>query len=71
MVGHPGFKAVQKEIASKEGIGRQAAGAILASSTRKASEEARVKNPRLDRVDKVKAGALSRRMEKNKKSSDK
>lgn len=68
MVGHPGFKAVQKEIASKEGIGRKAAGAILANSTRNASPEVKAKNPRLD---KVKGAAISRRMEKNKKSSDK
>jgi hypothetical protein len=62
---HPGFKAVQAKIASKEGIGERAAGAILANSTRNASPEAKAKNPRLDRV---KGDAISRRMEKNKKS---
>jgi len=47
---HPGFKAVQGEIAAKEGIGEAAAGAILASSTRKASAKAKRANPRLKRV---------------------
>lgn len=65
MAEHPGFKAVQEKIASKEGIGEKAAGAILASSTRKASPEAKKENPRLS---KVKGEAISRRMEKNKKS---
>ena len=47
---HPGFKAVQSKIASKEGVSEDAAGAILASATRKASPKARKKNPRLNRV---------------------
>lgn len=46
---HPGFKAVQKSI-QKEGYSKEAAGAILASSTRKASPAAKKKNPRLKRV---------------------
>lgn len=45
---HPGFKAVQKKIAKKYGM--KAAGAILASSTRKASASAKRKNPRLKKV---------------------
>jgi hypothetical protein len=45
---HPGFKAVQKKIAKK--YGSKAAGAILASSTRKAGAKAKAKNPRLKRV---------------------
>jgi hypothetical protein len=45
---HPGFKAVQKKIAKKYGMKR--AGAILASSTRKASPAAKKANPRLKRV---------------------
>lgn len=64
---HPGFKAVQSQIASKEGIGAKAAGAILASSTRNASPEAKEKNPNLNRV---KGSAISRRLEKNKKSRE-
>jgi len=56
---HPGFKAVQGQIAAKEGIGEAAAGAILASSTRKASAKAKRANPRLKRV-KGKARAKSR-----------
>lgn len=47
---HPGFKAVQADIAGREGIGEARAGAILASSTRKASAGAKRKNPRLKRV---------------------
>jgi hypothetical protein len=47
---HPGFKAVQASIASKQGISKEAAGAILASSSRKASSAAKAKNPRLKKV---------------------
>jgi hypothetical protein len=47
---HPGFKAVQSKIAAKQGISKQAAGAILASSARKASAKAKAANPRLKRV---------------------
>ena len=47
---HPGFKAVQRSIARKEGVSMKAAGAILASSTRKASPTAKRKNPNLRKV---------------------
>ena len=47
---HPGFKKVAKSIAKKEGISEKAAGAILASSTRKASAAAKKANPRLKKV---------------------
>jgi len=47
---HPGFKAVQAQIAKKSGVSSKAAGAILASSTRKASAAAKKRNPRLKRV---------------------
>lgn len=47
---HPGFKSVQKSIARKQGVSMKAAGAILASSTRKASPSAKRANPRLKRV---------------------
>ena len=47
---HPGFKAVQGKIAAKEGISKKAAGAILASSTRKASPAAKKANPNLKKV---------------------
>ena len=47
---HPGFKAVQSKIAAKQGISKEAAGAILASSARKASAKAKAKNPRLKKV---------------------
>lgn len=47
---HPGFKAVQSKIASKEGISKKRAGAILAASTRNASASAKRKNPKLHKV---------------------
>lgn len=47
---HPGFKSVQKSIAKKGGYSMKQAGAILASSTRKASASAKRRNPRLKRV---------------------
>lgn len=47
---HPGFKAVQKKIAAKEGVSEGAAGAILAASTRKASAKAKKANPKLKNV---------------------
>jgi hypothetical protein len=53
---HPGFKAVQKRIASKQGVSMERAGAILASGARKASKAAVKANPRLKRVSGVKKG---------------
>lgn len=47
---HRGFKAVQKEIATKQGIPMERAGAILAAGARKASPTAVKKNPRLKKV---------------------
>ena len=47
---HPGFKAVQSKIASKEGVSKKRAGAILAASTRGASAKAKKANPNLKRV---------------------
>lgn len=47
---HPGFKAVQEKIAAKSGVSKEAAGAILASTTRKASTQAKTENPRLKKV---------------------
>ena len=47
---HPGFKAVQKKIAEKQGVSEERAGAILAASTRKASPAAKKANPRLKNV---------------------
>lgn len=44
------FDAVEKKISSKEGIPMKNAGAILASSTRKASPMAKKKNPALKKV---------------------
>lgn len=45
-----GFKAAQKKIAKKQGISMESAGAILASSARKASAAAKKKNPNLKKV---------------------
>lgn len=47
---HPGFKAVQAKIAKKEGISEDRAGAILASSGRKASPAAKKANPNLKKI---------------------
>ena len=47
---HPGFQAVQAKIANQKGISSEAAGAILAKSTRNASAKAKAKNPRLRKV---------------------
>jgi len=53
---HRGFKAVQQEIAAKQGISMERAGAILAAGARKASPAAVKANPRLKRVSGVKKG---------------
>ncbi len=45
-----GFKNNQAAIAKKQGISQKAAGAILASSTRKASPAAKKRNPNLKKV---------------------
>lgn len=47
---HPGFKAVQGQIARKEGVSMDRAGAMLAASTRRASPAAKKANPKLKRV---------------------
>lgn len=47
---HPGFKAVASKIARKEGVSKKSAGAILANSSRHASNAAKKANPRLKRV---------------------
>lgn len=47
---HPGFKAIQKKIAAKEGVSLGSAAAILAKSSRNASAKAKAANPRLKRV---------------------
>ena len=47
---HPGFATVQSDIARREGISKDRAGAILAASSRGASKAAKRKNPRLKRV---------------------
>jgi len=47
---HPGFASVQGKIAAKEGVSKEAAGAILASASRGASASAKRSNPRLKRV---------------------
>lgn len=47
---HPGFKAVQRSIARRSGVGMKRSGAILAASTRRASAKAKRRNYRLKRV---------------------
>ena len=44
------FKKVQGKIARKGGYSKKAAGAILASASRKASASAKRKNPKLRKV---------------------
>lgn len=44
------FKKVQAKIASKQGISKKSAGAILAYSSRHASAAAKRANPKLKRV---------------------
>lgn len=53
---HRGFKTVQKEIAKKQGISMERAGAILAAGARKASKAAVKANPRLKKVSGVGKG---------------
>ena len=45
-----GFKNVQADIAKRQGISKERAGAILASAARKASPAAKRKNPKLRKV---------------------
>ena len=45
-----GFKTAQKQIAKKQGISMEGAGAILAAGARKASSAAKKKNPNLLKV---------------------
>ncbi len=45
-----GFAKAQKSIEKKEGVSKDAAGAILASSTRKASPKAKATNKNLKNV---------------------
>jgi hypothetical protein len=45
-----GFKTAQKQIAKKQGISMEGAGAILAAGARKASKAAKKKNPNLLKV---------------------
>lgn len=51
---HPGFKAVAKDIAKKQGISEERASAILAAGARKASAKAIAANPNLKKVTGVK-----------------
>lgn len=45
-----GFKAAQKNVMEKEGVSKASAGAIIASTTRKASPSAKKANPKLIKV---------------------
>lgn len=47
---HPGFEKTQEEIAKKQGISKERAGAILAAGARNASPAAKKANPRLKKV---------------------
>lgn len=45
-----GFKAASKSIAKREGVSKESANAILASSSRHASAKAKKANPNLKKV---------------------
>jgi len=47
---HPGFAKIQEQIAKKQGISKDRAGAILAAGARKASPQAKKANPSLKKV---------------------
>jgi hypothetical protein len=47
---HPGFEAVARSIARREGVPMERARAMLAAATRRASPKAKAANPRLKRV---------------------
>lgn len=47
---HPGFAKAQSKIQKSEGVSEKAAGAILASATRKSSAKAKSANPNLKKV---------------------
>lgn len=47
---HPGFEKAQEKIMKKEGVSKERAGAILASSSRHASKAAKKANPALRKV---------------------
>jgi len=49
MVKHIGFKGAQAKV-EKEGYSKQASGAIVASTSEKASKKAKKANPRLAKV---------------------
>ena len=51
---HPGFKAIAKKIAAKQGVSKESAGAILAAGARKASKAAVKANPNLKKVKGIK-----------------
>ena len=51
-----GFKAAQKQIAKKQGISSEKAGAILAAGARNASPAAKKANPNLNKVKGMKKG---------------
>ena len=47
---HVGFQKAQSQIAKKQGISQNSAGAILAAGARNASKGAKKANPRLNKV---------------------
>ena len=64
MKNHPGFKAVQAKIQG-EGYSKEAAGAILANATRKASPAAKRANPNLKKV-RMHVASQGKHMERHK-----
>lgn len=53
---HPGFKGAVNSVEKKEGVSKQSAQKIIGAGKARASEEAREKNPRLNKTGGKKGG---------------
>lgn len=53
---HPGFKGAAREVEKKEGVSKEAANRIIGAGKARASEEAREKNSRLNKMGGKKGG---------------
>jgi hypothetical protein len=47
---HPGFKGAVRDVERKEGVSKESAQKIIGAGKARASEEAREKNPRLNKT---------------------
>lgn len=46
---HPGFKGAMRDVERKEGVSKESAAKIIGAGKERASEQARAKNPRLNK----------------------